>query len=160
MIVRPADPEHDVDLDEVTRLRLRFLAEHRRVDAGSFTPAFVAATRRWLHDHHRSGQLHSWLAVQGERPVGLASIVVHDLPPLPEDHRSRDGRLLHVWVEPRLRRCGVGAELVARCLAAAESLGLRSFSLHATDDGRMLYEGLGFEQHPAWMERRAATPRG
>jgi GNAT superfamily N-acetyltransferase len=118
-----------------------------------FDDAFVAHTRRWIDDLHRQGRLHTWIATSSGRDVGLASIIVHDLPPRPEDLRCRDGRLLHVWVEPSLRGNGVGRALVECCLAAADELELRTFSLHATDDGRRLYEGLGFRAEPAWMER-------
>ena len=149
----------DDDLDRIVGLRLEFLADHRRTstgdDRGVRQESFVAATRRWIDELMRQGRLHSWIATSEGRDVGLASIIVHDLPPLPEDVRCRDGRLLHVWVEPPLRGNGLGRALVQQCLAAAGDLQLRSYSLHATDDGRPLYERLGFRAEPVWMERPA-----
>ncbi|MHB1138674.1 MAG: GNAT family N-acetyltransferase [Microthrixaceae bacterium] len=157
LLVVQIDRALDDDLDRIVALRLEFLADHRRThgldDSGVFDDAFVARSRRWVDDLQRQGRLHTWIASGDGRDVGLASVIVHDLPPRPEDVRCRDGRLLHVWVEPPLRGNGLGRELVERCIAAAGELELRTFSLHATDDGRPLYERLGFRAEPAWMER-------
>ena len=50
-----------------------------------------------------------------------------------------------VWVEPAWRRRGIGLEITRVIVEAAESAGCRTLVLVATDAGRPLYEGLGFE---------------
>jgi len=143
----------DEDLDTLCRLRLEFVADHRGIAVADLSSAFVDATRVWLSDSHRDGRLRSWLATMDGSPVGSTSLALHDLPPRPEDHRSVDGRLLNVWVQPACRRRGVATALLEACLAAGPALGVRSWSLHATDDGRPLYASLGFVDNLAWMER-------
>ena len=151
MRIRAAAVERD--LDTLCRLRLEFVADHRGLAVRDLSGAFVEATRSWLDSSHRGGRLRSWLAEVDGRAVGLTSLALHDLPPRPEDHRCVDGRLLNVWVEPTHRRVGIGSALLAACLDAGPDLGVRSWSLHATDDGRPLYERHGFVDNLAWMER-------
>ena len=50
-----------------------------------------------------------------------------------------------VWVRSDRRRRGLGRELTRITIDAAESAGARTLLLVATDAGRPLYEGLGFE---------------
>lgn len=50
-----------------------------------------------------------------------------------------------VWVRTDWRRRGLGRELTRVTIDAAESTGARTLLLVATDAGRPLYEGLGFE---------------
>nr|WP_256444568.1 GNAT family N-acetyltransferase [Aquihabitans sp. G128] len=113
-----------------------------------------------MAERTESGRLHTWFAEVDDRAVGLASVVLHDLPPRPEEERTLVGHLLHVWVDPAHRRLGIGRALTTACLAAGPELGVRAFSLHATEDGRPLYEQLGFEPVPTWMERPGPPPQG
>jgi GNAT superfamily N-acetyltransferase len=50
-----------------------------------------------------------------------------------------------IWVRSDLRRRGLGRALTAATIDAAEAGGCRTLVLVATDQGRPLYEGLGFE---------------
>ena len=66
-----------------------------------------------------------------------------------------EAHLFAMWVEPAMRRTGVGRELVRAVLAWARSSGARSVVLGVTDtnDGAVaFYEHLGFEdtgdRHP------------
>ena len=50
-----------------------------------------------------------------------------------------------VWVDSAWRRRGLGRELTGATIEAADAAGCRTLLLVATDAGRPLYEGLGFE---------------
>ena len=49
-----------------------------------------------------------------------------------------------MFVEPAHRRRGIGKRLMAMARAEAEALGIDYVTLHATRQGRALYEGLGW----------------
>ena len=50
-----------------------------------------------------------------------------------------------VWVDPAWRRRGLGSALTQATIEAGEAAGASTFLLSATEMGRPLYEGLGFE---------------
>ena len=52
--------------------------------------------------------------------------------------------VLNVYVEPAWRRRGVAEALMRAVLNALAVRGIRRIVLHASDDGRRLYERLGF----------------
>ena len=52
--------------------------------------------------------------------------------------------VLNVYVEPAWRRCGVGDALMRAVLDALADRGIQRVVLHASNDGRRLYERLGF----------------
>jgi GNAT superfamily N-acetyltransferase len=84
--------------------------------------------------------------------VGVVTMLLLDLAPRPEDTSGLEGYLINMFVVPGHRRRGVGRQLLAECHREARELGLRRLLLHATDDGRSLYERAGFTPNSRWME--------
>ncbi len=142
----------DDDLDAVAALRLQFLAEHRGIGVAQLPAEFATTTRAFLRRHLESRTSRSWLAEHDGAVVGGVTMLMLDLPPRPEDASGREGYLINMFVVPAHRRRGVGRELLDECRRSAEQLGLRRLQLHATDDGRSLYERAGFTKNPRWME--------
>ena len=149
--IRPATGD---DLDQLCRLRLAFIGDVRHVDPATFDPAFVEATRAFFVDEMQADRIRSWLAVVDGRAVGLVSVVVADVPPLPGRHRVREGYVINLYVAPEGRRRGTGRALLDAALASADELGLRGFHLYATDDGRPLYEQADFVPDDRFLVRR------
>jgi GNAT superfamily N-acetyltransferase len=56
----------------------------------------------------------------------------------------RRGIVLNVFTEPAWRRCGLAEQLMRQLLAWAQKESLDRLVLHASVDGRQLYERLGF----------------
>jgi GNAT superfamily N-acetyltransferase len=140
------------DLDTVVELRLAFLAEHRGVDPTRFPSEFKAATVDFLRRHHESATSRSWLAEHDGIAVGVVTMLLLDLAPRPEDISGVDGYIINMYVAPAHRRHGLGRQLLAACRREADQLGLRRLLLYTTPDGKPLYESVGFEPNPSWME--------
>jgi ribosomal protein S18 acetylase RimI-like enzyme len=142
------------DLVLVSRMRLAFLADHRGVEPQSFGPDFADHTRRFLELRHRSGNLQSWIAEEDRQCVGVVSMLILDMPPRPDEPRTWEGYIINMYVSPAARRRGIGRALFDACIGSAPESGLRRILLHATDDGRPLYEKAGFRPNDDWMELR------
>jgi len=142
----------EADLDLICRLRLAFLADHRGVPPEALPPELTTATRAFIAARHRAAGLWSWLAEDDGRCVGLVSMLLLDMPPRPDDLRTQEGYVINMYVEPAVRHRGIGGSLFRACLAGASTLGVRRLLLHATDDGRPLYERAGFAPNDRWME--------
>lgn len=143
------------DTETVLHLRLAFIADIRGVDPASFPPAFVEVTRAYLHDVSALGRIRSWLAVDdaGEA-VAVISVLRNDSPPLPERPLAHEGYIVNLWVAPHARRQGLARALLDAAMEGGPSWGLRGLYLHATDDGRPLYEQTGFVPDGRWMGLR------
>ena len=141
------------DLPTVVRLRLRFIADDRGVEAAAFGAAFRIATEQFLRRRHEAGTARSWLATDDDSAVGIITMLVLDLAPRPGDVNGLDGYLVNLWVDPAARRRGIGRALLGQCLDASAVMPLRRLVLSATEDGRPLYTSAGFESSPDWMER-------
>lgn len=148
MLIRPAEAD---DLDLVCRMRLAFLADHRGVDACEFSDDFDRGTRTFLRRHQQAGTIRSWLA-ETDRCVGIVSMLLLDLPPQPEEPRTREGYLINLYVEPSERDRGTGRALLETCIAETAGLDIRRLLLRATAAGRPMYVDTGFGTNDDLME--------
>jgi GNAT superfamily N-acetyltransferase len=112
----------------------------------------VQAARAYFSAAIPDGRYVAWVAELHERPgeiVGGAGLQLREL--LPRPHPA-GGRLLHgpqglivnVFTEPGWRRRGVAAQVIEELLRWARARGIESLVLHASGEGRPLYERLGF----------------
>lgn len=112
-----------------------------------------------------SGDYLGWFASpagEPERVVGGVGIRLRDMLPsanqrsgAPKVVLGRQGLIVNVYVERDWRRRGIAALLMRRLLEDVKPLGLMNIVLHASPDGRALYESLGFT---ATNEMRYSTP--
>lgn len=96
-----------------------------------------------------------WLASPKSEPehiVAGAGVQLREVPPHPL-FRSKgevtiavgcQGAIINVFTEREWRRRGLGALLMRRIIAWSRQQGVESLVLHASDEGRELYERLGF----------------
>lgn len=96
-----------------------------------------------------------WLAVD-ERDHLAGSAACHTFArlPSPTNLAGREAYVSHVFVAPAWRRRGIGRALVSAIVDDARRAGLVRVRLHATADGRRLYESLGFRLRENDMELR------
>jgi GNAT superfamily N-acetyltransferase len=114
----------------------------------------VTATIRHLERAMPSGEYVGWLAAPSEMPdeiVAGAGILQRQVPPHPHVSpggialaEGRQGIVLNVFTERPWRRRGLAELLMRQLLAWAANSGLETLVLHASEDGRHLYERLGF----------------
>jgi GNAT superfamily N-acetyltransferase len=109
--------------------------------------AMCAAFRPWLLSRMQTGEYVAWVATAAEGSVvaGLG-LWLMDWPPHMIGPGARRGNILNVYTEPGSRRQGIAGRLMAVALEWCREHGIRAVILHASQDGRPLYEKLGF--HP------------
>ena len=107
--------------------------------------ALTAGSHAYLITALSDGTYLGWLMEHDGIVVAGAGVVVRPLLPRPESpHGGEDVEVLNVYTEPAHRRRGLARRLVVHVLAWARARGLQRISLHASDEGRPLYEQLGF----------------
>jgi GNAT superfamily N-acetyltransferase len=79
-------------------------------------------------------------------------VIIRVVPPFPHRHEGgriiiaegRQGLIINVFTEPEWRRRGIAKLLMKEIIAWSHEKSLDDLVLHASDDGRALYEQLGF----------------
>jgi GNAT superfamily N-acetyltransferase len=130
------------DLPHVLRFRRGMLS-----DMGS--PGETALDRMeeaaatFLRESFADGSCLVWIA-EDERPVACG--MLHVVPWIPStiDPSTRRVWVHNMYTEPAYRRRGIAAEILLVMLAWCRSQGFLSVTLHASEQGRGVYERLGF----------------
>jgi len=157
-------------LDSVVRRSLEFavrqaiasdvllIAHHRAAmfrDMGQLAShqeeALQAATASYLRDALETGEYIGWVAeaTGTSSVIGGAGVQIRPILPRPSSDSQElelgpEAIVLNVYVEPAWRRRGVADALMRAVLDGLAGRGIRRIVLHASDDGRRLYERLGF----------------
>jgi ribosomal protein S18 acetylase RimI-like enzyme len=141
LTTRPLDAN---DLDLVCRHRHLMFAEAGRDPA--VLDAMAASFRAWLAPRLASGDYFGFVTMEGTRAVAGIGLMEIDWPPHPlHPQQDRRGYVLNVYVELDCRRRGIAQTLMRHADDAFRARGLAYAILHATETGRPLYEGLGWQ---------------
>jgi ribosomal protein S18 acetylase RimI-like enzyme len=125
-------------------------------DMGDLAPdreaAMVGATALYLRDALPRGEYLAWIAESAGETEIIAGVGAQLRPILPrpgsaarELELGPEAIILNVYVERKWRRQGVAEALMRELLDDLAGRGIRRIVLHASPDGRRLYERMGFE---------------
>lgn len=106
----------------------------------------VEVASPWLTRAMEDGLYRHWLAIdESGRVAGGGGVLLSPWPANPHDPCTERAVILNVYTEPEFRRRGVARRVMTAILAWIKAYGLRGVNLHASPEGRTLYEKLGFE---------------
>jgi len=108
--------------------------------------AMCEAFRPWLLARMTSGEYLAWVAVAPDAGIvaGLG-LWLMDWPPHMIGPGARRGNILNVYTDSRYRRRGIARSLMAVAINWCRDHGIAAIILHASPDGKALYEKLGFQ---------------
>lgn len=141
------------DAETIARHRAAMFRDMGFLDATTYAP-MRDATRAYLERAIPAGEYHGWLAAAPDAPGAVVAGAGLQLRPMLPALRRRDGDIVvvtgvqgyvvNVYVEREWRRRGLARQLMTQVLATARALGVAQLGLHASAEGRPLYEALGF----------------
>lgn len=132
------------DIPEVLRQRRAMYEDMNYKDSAKLV-AMADLTRTYLETALADGSFRSWLACDGHQPVAGGAVIVSPWPAHPYDLECRRATILNVYTNREYRRRGIARRLMQTMIGWCKQQGLARVTLHASDDGRHLYESLGFE---------------
>jgi GNAT superfamily N-acetyltransferase len=102
-----------------------------------------------------SGDYFGWLANPSDAPekiIAGAGMIIRQVHPFPHRRQSgeiiiaegRQGLIINVFTEPEWRRRGIAKLVMKKIIAWSREHSIDDLVLHASDEGRALYEQLGF----------------
>jgi GNAT superfamily N-acetyltransferase len=140
-IIRVASPN---DIPEILCQRRRMYEDMHYNDAFALD-SMASLSASYLKTAMADGSFRAWLATDGDRIVAGGAVVISPWPAHPYDLQCRRATILNVYTDPEYRRRGIARQLVQTMIAWCQREGFARVTLHASDDGRHLYESLGFE---------------
>jgi GNAT superfamily N-acetyltransferase len=133
------------DIAEIVRHRRRMHEDIGELDARALD-AMQASTSTFLEQAIPAGIFRGWLAQTsaGHVVAGGGMMIVPWLS-RPADPKPRRAWILNVYTDPEYRRRGIPRRLMQTMIEWCRQAGFQSVSLHSSDEGRPLYESLGFK---------------
>ena len=133
---------------------ISIIVHHRKMmftDMGLDDHALIdrmeAPFRVWLAERLANRTYHGWFAVGVDgQVIGGAGLWIYNWIPSPLAPQTARGYILNVYTEPGHRQQGIARRLVEEILEYCREQGLKNVLLHASAQGRPIYESLGFEQ--------------
>jgi GNAT superfamily N-acetyltransferase len=140
--VREARPD---ELAVVIRHRRRMYEDMGHTNAALLEEMERASTQ-FFRDHFAAGTYRGWFVEAEDRVVAGGGILV--LPFQPQFGNSRPERpwIVNMFTEPEHRRRGLARVLLQEMVAWCRREAYPMVLLHASDDGRPVYEAMGFHQ--------------
>jgi GNAT superfamily N-acetyltransferase len=143
----------EITIREAAPSESAIILHHRRSmfrDMGEGTveelDRMVELGRPWLAQALADRSYRHWLAlgVSG-RVVGGGGVLLCSWPPSPHFPCVQRAVILNVYTEPEFRKQGIARQIMQAILGWIQERGFGAVNLHASQEGRPLYEKLGFE---------------
>jgi ribosomal protein S18 acetylase RimI-like enzyme len=100
----------------------------------------------WLQAKMNAGDYLAWLAIAPDGSIAAgAGLWLMDWLPHMIGSSSRRGNIVNVYTDPKFRRRGLARRLMEEAVQRCRENGVDVVILHASPEGRELYESMGFQ---------------
>lgn len=133
------------DIPEVLRQRRAMYQDMGHRDEAKLD-GMIASSTKYLHEAMPVGSFRAWLAqISTGEIAGGGAVIVSPWLSRPHSLQCRQASILNVFTYPAYRRRGVARSVMQTMIDWCQEQGFAYVSLHASEDGKPLYEALGFE---------------
>lgn len=140
------------DVNALVNLRLEFLREVGSFSGRDDGGELGEAIRQYLMKAMPAGTFLAWVAESDGAIVGTSGLTFFERPPNGANMAGLEAYLSNMYTLPGWRGKGVGTALVATIIEHVKGTRARRIWLHATDQGRPVYEKAGFVASKSDME--------
>ena len=149
MIIRRAT---QADIPALVSLRMGLFCEVGELSDPLADLDLWQATSAYFSTTQADDSARSWVAEVGDEVVASGTLALFVRPPYPGNLSGREAYLLNMYTLPAWRKRGMASALLDAMAAHAREQRLGKLWLHASEQGRPLYERLGFVSNPACLE--------
>jgi GNAT superfamily N-acetyltransferase len=132
------------DMPALIRHRRRMFEDMGEGDVATLD-AMCKGAEEYFAKALKDGSYRGWLAEEEGRIIGGGGIVISPWPASPLDAQPRRAMILNIYTEPEYRRRGIARRLMQVILDWLRQEEFSTVALHASNEGRALYESLGFQ---------------
>lgn len=146
MIIRRATKE---DIDKLIENRMKVIFE---VSNSQYSDeSFYDNTCDYIKNHIDKDGFIVWIAVDNDEIISIVMLSIYEILPTMFNVSGKTGYILNVWTDENYRRQGLATKLLKNIFADAKKAGVNSIHLKATEQGKFVYEKLGFFVEPNEM---------
>jgi GNAT superfamily N-acetyltransferase len=115
------------------------------IELGDDAAALESTSRDYFEGAVADGRYRGWMADLDGAVAAGGGLILRELLPRPGHVRGGiEAYVLNIYTEPTHRRRGLARALMHAMLEWTAGRGIARVTLHASDEGRPLYESLGF----------------
>lgn len=144
------------DIDDLIKFRIDFLTDEYGPLPSANEEEIREQLKYYFIKHIRLGDFIAFFAKENGEIVSGAFLAIQERPANPFFISGITGTLLNVLTYPEYRRKGIATEVLLALIQDAQNHDVMSIDLFATEDGKQLYEKLGF-QLPDYTAMRLKT---
>jgi GNAT superfamily N-acetyltransferase len=142
-VIRAADAG---DAGIIARHRASMFQDMGAISAKEYE-LLLEASERWTADMLANHQYVGWLVEDGPAVIAGGGLLLRELFPVPGCYKvGQSAHIMNVYTEPAYRRRGLARKLMRIILDWCAAQRMDQVTLSASDEGRPLYESLGFKQ--------------
>ncbi len=127
-------------------------------------PTMEVAFDAWLRETLPSEVYRAWVVCDDSgQVVAGCGMVLHVRAPAPRSQQTRSAYVYNVFVDVAHRKQGLARRLMEAIHGWCRDNGVQQVALHASSDGRHLYETMGYEatnEMRIRLDGDTASPRG
>ncbi|MBH8564394.1 GNAT family N-acetyltransferase [Nostoc sp. CENA67] len=132
------------DLEALVNLRLALLREVGDIQNDTDTAAIAEAIRKYLLDKMPQGEFLAWVVEVENQIVATSGLVLFTRPPYNGNFLGLEAYVMNVYTVPVWRGQGIATALLREIISFVKQTKAKRIWLHASKDGKPLYEKLGF----------------
>ncbi len=130
------------DAEKVIANRKAFITEVMNREASD---EFMKATTEYFHNNINSETVLCYIATHENQIVASVVTTLAHVIPKTYNISGKIGYVYNVYTLPNYRRQGLATKLLQEVISEVRKLGVGELYLNATEDGRPVYEKLGFK---------------
>ncbi len=112
----------------------------------------LSANRRYYQQHIADGSHYAIAAEWDGEACGCGAVCFTDELPSPDNPSGKCAYLMNIYVRELFRHHGLAHEIVSHLIEESKRRGCGKIYLETTDDGRPVYQSLGFRDLPDIMK--------
>lgn len=134
------------DIETLIKLRIDYLIEDRGGISQEDKQMIETQLKIYFPRHLSDGTFIGVVAEDANKVVCVAYLAISEKPANPAFTTGKTGTLLNVLTYSEYRRQGIATKVIGKIIDEAKLCGISSIDLLATNDGKLLYEKLGFHE--------------
>jgi ribosomal protein S18 acetylase RimI-like enzyme len=140
------------DIDTIIKFRIDFLKELGNIKTEAECDILSKKNRSFFLRNMASKDVIVWFIDSSGKIASTGAILLFKRPPVTIDSNGLEAYVFNLYTVPEFRRQGYATAIMHKIMEEAKKMQCSRTWLHATEEGALLYEKLGYRKKEDVME--------